>query len=68
MQAKPEPADWTALEVPKREVEVPEEVLTRQLEGLQRIAAELSPVDGRTAREGDVAAGSCAGSSGRRPR
>jgi len=55
VQAKPEPADWTALEVPKREVEVPEEVLTRQLEGLQRMVAELSPVDGRTAREGDVA-------------
>jgi trigger factor len=55
VQAKPEPADWTALEVPKRDVEVPEEVLTSQLEGMQRIAAELSPVEGRTAREGDVA-------------
>ena len=55
VQAKPEPADWTALEVPKREVEVPEEVVTQQLEELQRIVAELSPVEGRTAREGDVA-------------
>jgi trigger factor len=55
VQPKPEPADWTTLEVPKREVEVPEDVVTGQLEGLQRMVAELSPVEGRTAREGDVA-------------
>jgi len=55
VQARPEPADWTALEVPRREVEVPEDVVTNQLEGLQRMVAELSPVEGRTAREGDVA-------------
>src|SRR5580765_7344579 len=44
VQAKPEPADWTTLEVPRREVEVPEDVITTQLEGLQRMVAELSPV------------------------
>ena len=55
VQAKPEPADWTKLEVPKREVEVPEDVVAEQLEALQRIAAELAPVEGRTAKEGDVA-------------
>src|SRR4051812_1402977 len=55
VQATPEPADWTTLDVPKAEVEVPEDVLTGQLEGLQRMVAELAPVDGRTAREGDVA-------------
>jgi trigger factor len=55
VQAKPEPADWTKLEVPKREVEVPEDVVAEQLEALQRIAAELAPVEGRTAKDGDVA-------------
>jgi len=55
VQPKPEPADWTSLEVPKEEVEVPDDVVTNQLEGLQRMVAELSPVDGRPAEEGDVA-------------
>jgi trigger factor len=55
VQSAPEPADWTALEVPKVEVEVEEEVVGAQLEGLQRMVAELSPVEGRPARDGDVA-------------
>lgn len=55
VQPVPEPADWTALEVPKLEVEVEDEVVNGQLEGLQRMVAELSPVEGRPAREGDVA-------------
>jgi trigger factor len=55
VQAKPDPADWTKLEVAKREVEVPEDVVAEELEELQRIAAELAPVEGRTAKEGDVA-------------
>jgi trigger factor len=55
VQARPEPADWTTLEVPKGEIEVPEDAVTAELEDLQRIVAELSPVEGRTAREGDVA-------------
>jgi trigger factor len=55
VQARPEPADWTALEVPKRDVEVPEDVVTQQLEALQRMVADLSPVEARTAKEGDVA-------------
>jgi trigger factor len=54
VQPKPEPADWTTLEVPRLEVEVPQEVVQAQLEGLQNTAAELAPVDGRPAREGDV--------------
>jgi trigger factor len=54
VQARPDPVDWKKLEVAKREVEVPEEVVTRQLETLQRTVADLSPVDSRTAREGDV--------------
>lgn len=55
VQAIPVPADWTALEVPKLEVEVEQEVVDGQLEGLQHMVAELSPVEGRPAREGDVA-------------
>ena len=55
VQASPELADWTTLEVPKRDVEVPEDIVTGQLEGLQRMVADLSPVEARTAKEGDVA-------------
>jgi trigger factor len=54
VQPKPEPADWTQLEVPKLEVEVPDEAVQEQLEELQRTAAELAPVDGRPAQPGDV--------------
>jgi trigger factor len=55
VQAVPEPADWKKLQVAKDPVEVPEEVVTRELEGLQRTVADLSPVDSRPAQEGDVA-------------
>jgi trigger factor len=55
VQAAPDPADWTKLEVSKLDVEVEEEVVGAQLEGLQRMVAELSPVEGRPARQGDVA-------------
>jgi trigger factor len=54
VQPKPEPADWTQLEVPKLEIDVPEEAVQAQLEELQRTAAELVPVDGRPALDGDV--------------
>jgi trigger factor len=52
---KPEPADWTKLEVPKAAVEVPQEAVQAELEELQRTVAELAPVQGRGAREDDVA-------------
>jgi trigger factor len=55
VQPKPEPADWTTLEVPKVEAEVPEEAVQAELETLQRIAAEIVPVEGRPAQEGDTA-------------
>jgi trigger factor len=55
VQPKPEPADWSALEVPKHEVEVPQEAIQAELELLQRTVAELVPVEGRPAQEGDVA-------------
>jgi trigger factor len=54
VQPKPEPADWTQLEVPRLEVEVPQEVVQAQLEELQRSVGELVPVDGRPAQEGDT--------------
>jgi trigger factor len=55
VQPKPEPADWTQLEVPRQEVEVPEEAVQAELDLLQKIAADIDPVDGRPAQDGDVA-------------
>ena len=55
MQPKPEPADWTKLEVPYVEPEVPQEVVDQELEELRSSVAELTPVEDRPARTGDVA-------------
>jgi trigger factor len=54
VQPKPEPADWTTLEVPRHEAEVPAEAVQAELESLQRVAAELVQVDGRPAQDGDT--------------
>jgi trigger factor len=54
VQAKPEVADWTQLEVPRADAEVPEELIEAELEVLRSTVADLAPVDGRPAREGDV--------------
>lgn len=54
VQPKPEPADWTQLEVPYAEPEVPEDVVDGELEALRASVAELSPVEDRPARTGDV--------------
>jgi trigger factor len=54
VQPKPEPADWTALEVPKHEAEVPQEAVDAELEALQRTVGELVPVEGRPAQDGDT--------------
>jgi trigger factor len=54
VKPKPEPADWTTLEVPKPEAEVPEEIVQAELEALQRTVGELVPVEGRPATEGDT--------------
>jgi trigger factor len=54
VQAKPEVADWTQLEVPASDAEVPEELIEAELEVLRSTVADLAPVDGRPAREGDV--------------
>ena len=54
VQALPEIVDWTALEVPRAEVEVPQEAIDAELEVLRESVAELVPADGRSAREGDT--------------
>jgi trigger factor len=54
VQPKPEPADWTTLEVPYLEPEVPQDVIDEELEALRASVAELTPVEDRPARTGDV--------------
>jgi trigger factor len=53
VQPTPEPADWTQLEVPYAEPEVPAELVDQELEALRDSVAELAPVE-RAARTGDV--------------
>jgi trigger factor len=55
VQPKPEPADWTQLEVPRHEAEVPGEAVQAELEALQSTVGELVPVEGRPAQAGDTA-------------
>jgi trigger factor len=55
VQAKPELPDWSTLEVPAADPEVPAELIDAELEVLRSSVAELAPVDGRPALEGDVA-------------
>ena len=54
VQPKPEPADWTELEVPYAEPQVAAELVDQELEALRESVAELAPVEGRPARTGDV--------------
>jgi trigger factor len=54
VQAKPELADWTTLQAPRREVEVPEELVQQELDELRSMSAALAPVDARPVREGDT--------------
>src|ERR671931_685 len=54
VQPTPEPADWTKLEVGYAEPEIPPEVVDAELEELRSSVAELAPVEGRSARTGDV--------------
>ena len=54
VQPTPEPADWTQLEVPYEEPEIPEGVVDEELEALRESVAELAPVEGRPAKTGDV--------------
>ena len=54
VQPTPELPDWSTLEVPAAEAEVPEELIEAELEVLRSTVADLAPVEGRPAREGDV--------------
>jgi trigger factor len=51
---KPELADWTTLEVPFAEAEVPAELVDLELERLRETVAELAPVEDRPVTEGDT--------------
>jgi trigger factor len=54
VQPKPQPADWTKLEVPRIAAEVPEDVIGAELDLLRGLVADLSPTEGRAAQPGDV--------------
>ncbi|MDP9492302.1 MAG: hypothetical protein M3P42_08925 [Actinomycetota bacterium] len=54
VQGKPELPDWSDLEVPAADPEVPDELIDAELEVLRSSVAELAPVEGRPAREGDT--------------
>ena len=54
VQPKPEVADWTRLEVPYQEAEIPAELVDREIEVLRESVADLAPVEGRPAQTGDV--------------
>ena len=54
VQPTPTIADWTELEVPAAEPEVPAELVEHELEALRSSVAELVPVEGRGATDGDA--------------
>ncbi len=54
VQALPELVDWTALEVPRAEVDVPEEAIDAEIEALRDSVAELAPAGERPAQAGDT--------------
>ena len=53
VQPMPEIVDWKELEVPRAEVEVPEELVEEELEAIRRSVAGVLPVD-RPAEQGDT--------------
>jgi trigger factor len=56
VEVQPIPAivDWTTLEVPRAETQVPQEAIDVELEALRESVAELAPADGRPAQPGDT--------------
>ena len=54
VQPTPEIVDWTTLEVPRAEAEIPQELVDQELEALRQTVAELVPADDRPARDGDT--------------
>jgi trigger factor len=54
VQAKPDVGDWSTLEVPYHEPEVPQDLVDHELHALQSVVAELVPVEGRPVQEDDT--------------
>jgi trigger factor len=54
VQPLPELVDWTTLEVPRAEVEVPQEAIDAEIEALRESVAELAPAGDRAAQPGDT--------------
>src|SRR5919197_3586564 len=54
VQPLPAIVDWTTLEVPRQEAEIPEEAVDAELESLRESVAELAPVEGRPVQPGDT--------------
>jgi trigger factor len=54
VQLTPEIVDWTTLEVPRAEAEIPQELVDQELEALRQTIAELVPADDRPAKDGDT--------------
>jgi trigger factor len=54
VQPLPDVADWTQLEVPRGEVEVPPELIGHELDVLRATVADLAPVEDRPAQPGDT--------------
>ncbi|MGI8605584.1 MAG: trigger factor, partial [Gaiellaceae bacterium] len=54
VQPLPEIVDWTQLQVPRAEVEVPQESIDAEIEALRESVAELAPTNSRPAEEGDT--------------
>jgi trigger factor len=51
---KPEVGDWSGLEVPAAEAEVPDDLVERELDAIRATVGELAPVTGRPVQEGDT--------------
>jgi len=54
VQPKPELSDWSGLEVPYAEPEVPAELVEQELEALRSSVAELVPIEDRPVVQGDT--------------
>jgi trigger factor len=54
VQPKPDLPDWSTLEVPAVEPEIPAELVDQAVEQLQETAADLAQLDDRPAQPGDV--------------
>src|ERR687883_306809 len=64
VQPKPDLPDWSELEVPYAEPEVPEELVERELDALRSSIAELVPVEDRPVVDGDTVVVDLVGESG----